>query len=269
MNTTRRAKAGAASAFALILATVGACGSSSPATSGSAPATQTTTTPAQSAPTSPGTTPSTTPSTAPSTAPSRTTTKPAPRPSTPAPAPTRVVLSRVAYAWHWPNDVARPGSVTHKVGAASELIRIGVGNHPAENGERAFNRMTFAFSGGFPYTYHFEFVNQLLHDGSGNIVPLAGNGILRIVFHAAVAHTADGTASTIVSQPSRHLGLNRMVDYSEAGDFEGYLTYGIGIAWPVAHSNPQFPVRAYEVETVTASGQHLYTVAIDIDATNP
>lgn len=262
MNTTRRAKAGAVSAFALILATVGACGSSGPATSGSAPATQTTTSPAQTTPASPGTTPSTTPSPAPS----RTT----PRPSTPAPAPTRVVLSRVAYAWHWPNDVARPGSVSHtiKVPLLPELVRIGAGDHPAGNGERAFNRMSFTFTAGFP-SYHFEFVNQLLHDGSGNVVPVAGNGILRIVFNDAEAHNASGTASTIVSQPSRHLGLNRMVDYAQAGDFEGYVTYGIGIAWPVAHSNPQFAVRAYEVETVTASGQHQYTVAIDVDATNP
>jgi len=33
-------------------------------------------------------------------------------------------------------------------------------------------------------------------------------------------------------------------------------------------ANPQFAVRAYEVETVTLSGQHRYTVAIDIDATS-
>jgi hypothetical protein len=60
-----------------------------------------------------------------------------------------------------------------------------------------------------------------------------------------------------------------MADYALGGDFEGVLTYGIGVTSPVEHSNPQFPVRAYEVETVTVSGQHRYTVAIDIDASNP
>jgi hypothetical protein len=60
-----------------------------------------------------------------------------------------------------------------------------------------------------------------------------------------------------------------MADYAQGGDFEGVLTYGIGITQPVEHSNPQFPVRAYEVETVTASGPHLYTVAIDVDGTSP
>lgn len=261
MNTTRLTKAGAVSAFVLVLAAVGACGSSSPP-AGAAPTTlPATSSPAQPSPTGPSTTPTPTPSR---------TTPTTPSPTSPAPAPTRVVLSRVAYAWHWPNDVAKPGGVSHTtaVPPVPELVRIGAGDHPAAQGERAFNRMSFTFDTGFP-SYHFEFVNQLVADGSGKIIPLAGNGVLRIVFNVAQAHTASGTASTIVSQPSRHLGLSRMVDYVQAGDFEGYLSYGIGVASPVANSNPQFAVRAYEVETVTASGQHLYTVALDIDATTP
>lgn len=60
-----------------------------------------------------------------------------------------------------------------------------------------------------------------------------------------------------------------MVGYALGGDFEGVLTYGTGITSPVPRSNPQVAVRAYEVETVTTSGQHRYTVAIDIDAGNP
>jgi hypothetical protein len=93
--------------------------------------------------------------------------------------------------------------------------------------------------------------------------------VLEIVFTQAQAHTADGTRSSIISRPAPGIGYERMTDYAQGGDFEGVLTYGIGVTSPVAHSNPQFPVRAYELETVTASGQHLYTVAIDIDASNP
>ena len=55
-----------------------------------------------------------------------------------------------------------------------------------------------------------------------------------------------------------------MVSWAQAGDFQGVLTYGIGIAWP----NPQFAVRTIEVERITAQGQHLYIVALDIDATS-
>jgi hypothetical protein len=38
------------------------------------------------------------------------------------------------------------------------------------------------------------------------------------------------------------------------------------VAWPNPQSNPQIAVRATEVAKVTAQGQHLYVVAIDIDA---
>ena len=53
-----------------------------------------------------------------------------------------------------------------------------------------------------------------------------------------------------------------MASWAPAGDFEGVVTYGIGIAWPNPQSNPQVGVRAIEVERVTASGQHRYLVAI-------
>ena len=45
---------------------------------------------------------------------------------------------------------------------------------------------------------------------------------------------------------------------------KGVLTYGIGVARPILHSNPQSAVRAYEVETITANGQHRYVIAIAI-----
>jgi hypothetical protein len=63
----------------------------------------------------------------------------------------------------------------------------------------------------------------------------------------------------------RPFGYPWMTDFAQAGDFEGVLTYGIGVTRPVLQSNPQTLVRAYEVETVTPAGQHRYVVAIDID----
>lgn len=265
MNTKRLAKAGALSASILALSTAAACGST-PAQPASPPAATTPAVPIQQPTTTPSTaTPTQKPT--PTTTPSLPIPMPMPPWHTPSPwQPARIVLSRVAYAWHWPNDVARPGGVTHPaaVPPVPELIRIGAGDHPAEPGEHAYNRITFAFTTGFP-SYRFQFVDRLIADPIGNTVPLAGDGVLQIVFNVAQAHTASG-ASTIVWQPSRHLGLDRMVDYARSGDFEGHLSYGVGIDAPVAHANPQFAVRAYEVESVTPGGRHLYTVAIDVDA---
>lgn len=179
--------------------------------------------------------------------------------------PERVVSSQVSYPWHWPNDVNEPGQVihTHAVPPVPELVQISVGNHASEPGSPPFNRMSFAFTTAFP-SYKFEFTDQLISNASGQVIPLNGLGVLKITFTQAQAHTADGSQSTIISEPARNLGLQRMVDYAAAGDFDGVLTYGIGVTWPIPHSNPQFSVRAYEVQIVTSSGEHLYIAAIDI-----
>ena len=210
--------------------------------------------------------PTATPTPAPTATPKPTAT-PAPTTGPSTPAPAQVVSSHVAYPWHWPNDVNKPGRVAHSnaVPPVPALVGISVGNHPAAAGQRPFNRMSFTFTTAFP-SYRFEFASQLVSDGSGTVIPLRGQGVLKIVFTQAQAHTSDGTGSTIVSQPARYIGFQRMTDFAQAGDFEGVLSYGIGITQPVLHSNPQFPVRAYELETVTATGQHRYTIAIDIDA---
>ena len=162
---------------------------------------------------------------------------------------------------------ARPGRVAHSypVPPMPELVRISVGHHPGEHGQLPYNRMSFTFTRAFP-SYHFEWASQLVSDASGKVIPLAGTDVLKVVFDQAGAHSADGTRSTIVSQPGRPIGYQSMTDYAQAGDYEGVLTYGIGYARAVLLSNPQTYVRAYEVETVTAAGQHRYVVAIDINA---
>ena len=185
-----------------------------------------------------------------------------------APAPTtRVVSFRVSYPWHWPGDVNRPGQVQHSypVPPLPRLSGIGAGEHPAQQGQRAYDRMSFTFTTAFP-SYQFTFTKALVADPSGKPIKLAGNGVLKVTFHLAQAHTASGRSS-VLTQPPAQLGLNRMVSWAPAGDFEGVVTVGIGISGPSPQSNPQLAVRATEVEKVTAQGQHLYVVAIDIDAT--
>src|SRR5437870_2380434 len=71
--------------------------------------------------------------------------------SSPAPS-VRVASSRVAYPWHWPNDVTRLGRVTHTypVPPVPELLRISVGHHPGEHGQLPYNRMSFTVTGASP-----------------------------------------------------------------------------------------------------------------------
>jgi hypothetical protein len=89
--------------------------------------------------------------------------------------------------------------------------------------------------------------------------------ILRITFHQAQAHTLDGKPSTVTSAPPALLGYKALTRYAPAGDFEGVLTYGIGVGRP-GSTHPRARVRTYEVEKIE-QGQHLYVVVIQIDTT--
>jgi hypothetical protein len=125
--------------------------------------------------------------------------------------------------------------------------------------------VSFTFTGGFP-SYQFAYVDTLIGDGSGLPVPVRGKGVLRVVFRPAAAHDEAGNPTAPRRGDVSGRTLGRVLAYANAGDYEAVLTYGIGVDWPVAHSNPQIPVRIYEVEKITASGQHVYVVAVDVDA---
>jgi hypothetical protein len=180
--------------------------------------------------------------------------------ATPAPTGT-VVSSRVAYPWRWPN-LDNPATVTHTypVPPVAQLVAIDVGSHPHDSADRPYERISFSFTTGFP-SYRFEYVDSLVADPGGRAIALDGDRVLRIVFNPAQAHSDDGRPS-VATQPPAHLGLTRMVAYAQSGDFEGYVSYGIGITGP----NAQIQVRAYEVTSVNAQGQQRYVVALDVDA---
>ena len=149
-----------------------------------------------------------------------------------------MVSSTVSYPWHWPNDVNQPGQVQHSypVPPLPRLIAIGAGSHPAQQGERAYDRMSFTFTTAFP-GYQFTFTKALVADPSGKPVKLAGNGVLKVTFRLAQAHTASGRSSIAV-QPPAQLGLSRMASWAQAGDFEGVVTFGIGVTWPSSAVEP-------------------------------
>lgn len=192
----------------------------------------------------------------------------APSPSTSPSAPGfTIIFSRTSYPWHWPNDAGRPATVSHSypVPPMPRLISISVGDHPTLGIERHYNRMSFTFTTGFP-SYQVAFGGALTSDPSGKPITVAGDGVLKVTFRQAQAHTDQGSSS-IQSEPPAQLKLTRMMSWAQAGDFEGVLTFGIGISWPIPHSNPQIPVRITEVEKVSSQGTHLYVVAIDVDAT--
>jgi hypothetical protein len=131
---------------------------------------------------------------------------------------------QVSYGFDVPSS---PVTITHQVNPPPlpTLIGVYVGNHP--EGTPAYQRISFYFRVGFP-SYRFSYVGQIISDGKGSPVALSGNSFLSVVFTTAQAHDDSG-ASTVVDAAPQNVGFPNLRGYAPAGDFEGHVSYGLGI----------------------------------------
>jgi hypothetical protein len=74
-------------------------------------------------------------------------------------------------------------------------------------------------SGGKP-GYDVRYVSQIIADPSGNPVSLQGTKRLRVIVHNATAHTLPSTITP---------GCANLRQAKKAGDFEGVVSYGLGL----------------------------------------
>ncbi|SCG65080.1 AMIN-like domain-containing (lipo)protein [Micromonospora inositola] len=200
---------------------------------------------------------------APSTAPAPSATAAAPTDTAPtaptAPATTAAAPAdrgwRVTYGWGVPSSPAR---VTHTVTvpvtpAPGEplpvLVQIQVGDHPAEG----FSRITFAFRGPTP-GYQVGYVSRVESDGSGAPVDLPGDAFLSVRFDPAQGH--DSSGRNTVRAPARAIGYPTLRGWAPAGDFEGHLSFGLGLR---TTGGPP-PVRL--AESTRPDGAHVVSVDV-------
>jgi len=100
------------------------------------------------------------------------------------------------------------------------LVAIRAYHHPG------FDRIVYEFEGGLPASHGVRYVDELLGDGSGLPVRIAGRAILRLRFDPAQAHDAQGATA-----PARKaFALPNIMTTVRSGDFEAVTTYGIGLA---------------------------------------
>ena len=153
-------------------------------------------------------------------------------------------------------------TVTHDAAANAQAYLVGVyvGDHP--EGGPAYQRVSFYFRGGFP-SYRFGYVPRITADGSGAEVQLEGAYFLNVVFTSAQAHDDSSGESTVEQTPARPVHLSALLDYAVAGDFEGHVTYGIGVA-ELGDSAPA--VRAGELKRPDGTGDFFYVVYFDVSA---
>jgi hypothetical protein len=109
-----------------------------------------------------------------------------------------------------------------KVESANPALRnVRFGRHDT------YDRLAFDFCKPADTTLKATVVNQLIEDGSGKKVTLTGKYFIQITLTPADAHT-DAGRPTVPSDAVTVAGRN-MQQYKLIGDFEGVVTYGVGV----------------------------------------
>ena len=168
------------------------------------------------------------------------------------------VESRTTYPFGVPSSAV---TINHPAPAPNlpRLVAVYVGDHP--EGDPAFQRVSFYFRGGFP-TYRFQFVPTIVQDATGDPIPLDAAYALSVVFVGAQAHDDDGD-STVAESPSRPIGFSALRDLAAAGDFEGQVSYGIGV---IEAGDSPAAIRVGELERPDNAGGSFFVVYFDVRA---
>ena len=92
-----------------------------------------------------------------------------------------------------------------------------------------YDRVVFQFSGGMP-VYQAGYVTTVVQDPKGTPVPLAGQAFLRVVFRGASGWCPEPPHRTYSGPAALTPFYPALLAVSAAGDFEGYLSFGVGLA---------------------------------------
>jgi hypothetical protein len=133
--------------------------------------------------------------------------------------------------------------------SAPTLVAVRAGRHAG------FDRVVFEFRGPVPATRHVRYVDQLVQDGSGKPVHLAGGADLEVVFQGANAH--DDRGMPTVSPRRFSPGFTALKEVAQVGDFEAVVSYGLGVdrRRPFKVSTLSGPSRlVIDVQTAAAAG---------------
>jgi hypothetical protein len=90
-----------------------------------------------------------------------------------------------------------------------------------------FDRLAFDFCKPAETTLTATVVDRLIEDGSGKEVTLEGKFFYEITLTPADAHSDTGQPT--VSRQAVTVAGNNMQQYKLIGDFEGVVTYGLGV----------------------------------------
>ncbi|WP_112267832.1 AMIN-like domain-containing (lipo)protein [Lentzea terrae] len=102
------------------------------------------------------------------------------------------------------------------------LMAIRAAHHPD------YDRVVFEFAGPLPAQRDVGYVPELIGDPSGLPVPVVGDAILQVRMASASGHDENGNVT--YGPTRRTYPLPNVIQVVNSGDFEGVLTFGIGLA---------------------------------------
>jgi hypothetical protein len=111
-------------------------------------------------------------------------------------------------------------SATGAGGAAPVLVGIRAAHHSG------FDRIVFEFSGAVPARRQVRYVDRLIADPSGRVVPIAGRAILQV----SLSPAAHNSAGRLTAPVATAVDLANIMAVVRSGDFESVVSYGIGLA---------------------------------------
>ena len=91
-----------------------------------------------------------------------------------------------------------------------------------------FDRVVLDLSGPQPSSVSYTNVDELIADGSGEIVWLTGEFFVSVPVFPATQHDQNGNLTYSGPQKFRTRNLHNVMAVAITGDFEGYLSIGLG-----------------------------------------
>ncbi len=156
-------------------------------------------------------------------------TAPAGQPSPPSARPTPTASAPTSSA-PAPSGTSVPSSGTP--GPSRACAAAGIYLTAVRAGQHAgFDRVVFEFSGGAP-AYAASVVKTVYSDAKGDVVPLPGQALLRVVFRGATAWCPGPGSRTYAGPSVLTPYYPRLLTVAAAGDFEQVLSFGVGLAAP-------------------------------------
>lgn len=113
----------------------------------------------------------------------------------------------------------------------NEIKEVAVLSAVRSAGHNGYDRVVFEFEGAELPGYKIEYIDKPVRAcGSGNVVPLAGDGWLEIKFYPANAHTEEGKPTV----ENRAFAPNHTIikEIKSTCDFEAEVAWVLGVASP-------------------------------------